>query len=312
LEESIPNSKRFAQIHFGIDMKRLLVIGASGFLGWNICRFANPNWTMYGTYYSHPIDIPDVKVIKSDVGVYKGLKKLFKQVNPTAVIHTAVVPDPNFCQENKSLSYKINTEAAINIAGLCGDLDIPCLFTSTDLVFDGLNPPYTEQDEPSPLNVYGEHKALAEIGMKRRCPSLVICRMPLMFGDPGPVASGIMLPLVRNMKLGIEVNLFVDEFRTPLSGRNATEGLMIALEKLPDIIHLGGAERVSRYEFGKLVVSVFNIPNAKLNPCRQQDVKMAAARPPDVCLDSTKAQNLGFQPNKIKESLQELLGLFHN
>jgi dTDP-4-dehydrorhamnose reductase len=200
-------------------MKRLLVTGASGFLGWNICRIAKSDWTIYGIYNSHPIDIKGVKLIKNDIGKYNDLKNLFKQVKPDAVIHMAVVPDPNFCQENQSLSYKINTEAAINIAGLCSDLVIPCLFTSTDLVFDGLNPPYREEDEPSPLNIYGEHKTLAEIGMKRRCQSLVICRMPLMFGDPGPVASGFIKPLIRNMKLGIEVNLFKNEFRTPLSGK---------------------------------------------------------------------------------------------
>jgi dTDP-4-dehydrorhamnose reductase len=58
-----------------------------------------------------------------------------------------------------------------------------------------------------------------------------------------------------------------DEYRTPLSGTNTAEGLMIALEELPDIIHLGGLERISHYEFGKLWVRIFNIPNAKLNPC---------------------------------------------
>ena len=287
-------------------MKRLLLTGASGFLGWNICQIARKDWAIYGTYHAHPIYIRDVNLVRIDLGEYKDLKSLFNHVNPEAVIHTAVVPNPNFCEENPSVSYRINTEAAINIAGLCGDLDIPCLFTSTDLVFNGVNPPYAEDDEPSPLNVYGEHKVLAEIGMKRRCKSLVICRMPLMFGDPGPVASGFLKPLIRNMQSGAEVNLFVDEFRTPVSGKSAAEGLMIALEKLPDIIHLGGMERVSRYDFGKLVASILHIPNAKLNPCRQQDVKTAAARPADVSLDSTKAQKLGFQPEKIEESLQKL------
>jgi dTDP-4-dehydrorhamnose reductase len=58
--------------------------------------------------------------------------------------------------------------------------------------------------------------------------------MPLMFGDPGPVASDFLQPLIQNMRSGNTVNLFVVEFRTPLSGKNAAEGLMIALEKLPD------------------------------------------------------------------------------
>jgi dTDP-4-dehydrorhamnose reductase len=180
------------------------------------------------------------------------------------------------------------------------------LFISSDLVFDGLNPPYSEEDEPSPLNVYGEQKLMAEIGMKNQCASIVICRMPLMFGSSGPTGSSFLQPLLRQMRSGMEVNLFVDEFRTPLSGENAVEGLMIALERLPDVVHLGGMERISRYEFGKLVMDIFNFRNAKLNPCRQQEIQMAAPRPRDVSLTNAKAMQMGFQPDPVKVSLERI------
>jgi dTDP-4-dehydrorhamnose reductase len=287
-------------------MKKLLITGASGFLGWNICQKAKSDWTIFGTFYSHSTNIAGVALVQIDLTIFKDLKELFKEIKPTAVIHTAALSDPNVCQEDHDTSYKINTEAAINIAGLCSDLKIPCLFISSDLVFDGRNPPYSEEDVPSPLNVYGEHKLIAEIGMKNRCGSLVICRMPLMFGRSGLNASSFLQPLLRQMRLGIEVNLFVDEFRTPLSATNAVDGIMIALERLPDTIHLGGLERISRYEFGKLVREVFNFQNAKLNPCRQKDVQMAASRPHDVSLTNARAIQMGFQPDPIKVSLEQL------
>lgn len=287
-------------------MKTLLITGASGFLGWNICQKAKSDWTIFGTFYLHSTNIADVALVQIDLTIFNDLKKLFRETKPAAVIHAAALSDPNFCQENPDSSYRINTEAAINIAGLCSDLNIPCLFISSDLVFDGLNPPYSEEDEPSPLNVYGEHKLMAEIGMKNRCASVVICRMPLMFGRSGPTASSFLQPLLRQMKLGIEINLFVDEFRTPLSGTNAVEGIMIALERLPDTIHLGGLERISRYEFGKLVMDVFNFRNAKLNPCRQKEIQLAAPRPRDVSLTNAKAMQMGFQPDPIKASLERL------
>jgi dTDP-4-dehydrorhamnose reductase len=81
---------------------------------------------------------------------------------------------------------------------------------------------------------------------------------------------------------------------------------MIALERLPDVIHLGGLERISRYEFGKLVMEVFDLRNAKLNPCRQQEIQMAAPRPRDVSLTSAKAMQMGFQPNPVKLSLERV------
>ena len=287
-------------------MRTLLVTGASGFLGWNICQKAKSDWTIFGTFHSHSTNIPDVALVKIDLTIFSDLKKLFRDIKPAAVIHTAALSDPNFCQKDQDTSYRMNTETAINIAGLCSDLEIPCLFISTDLVFDGLNPPYSEEDEPSPLNTYGEHKLMAEVGMKNRCASVVICRMPLMFGRPGPTASSFLQPLLLQMRSGIEVNLFVDEFRTPLSGTNAVDGLMIALERLPDIVHFGGLERISRYEFGKLAMDIFNFPNAKLNPCRQQEIRMAAPRPHDVSLTNAKAMQMGFRPDPIKVSLKSL------
>ena len=140
--------------------------------------------------------------------------------------------------------------------------------------------------------------------MKARYPDTVICRMPLMFGDAGPVAESFIQPLLTAIHSGIEVNLFVDEYRTPVSGRNAAEGMMIALNKLSGIIHLGGLERISRYEFGKMLVKLFKIEHAKFNPLKQKDINMPAPRPPDVSLDSSKAMRLGFKPNTIKIELE--------
>ena len=169
-----------------------------------------------------------------------------------------------------------------------------------------MNPPYSESDEPSPVNLYGEHKALAELGMKDRYPKAVICRMPLMYGDPGPVAVSFLQPLMDDMNSGKDVNLFTDEFRTPLSGKDAAEGLMIALGVLPDIIHLGGMERISRYDFGKMIENIFRIQGAKLNACKQNDINLSAPRPPDVSFDISKALKMGFQPNSISHELELL------
>lgn len=287
-------------------MKRLLITGASGFLGWNIIQRAKSDWIITGTFLSHSVNISDCNLIKVDLTNFHALKQLFNQIQPNAVIHTAAITDANFCQKNPLESYRINTEASINIAGLCSDLGIPCLLTSSDLIFDGLNPPYSENDEPSPVSLYGEQKAKAESGMKARYPDTVICRMPLMFGDAGPVAESFIQPLLTAIHSGIEVNLFVDEYRTPVSGRNAAEGMMIALNKLSGIIHLGGLERISRYEFGKMLVKLFKIEHAKLNPLKQKDINMPAPRPSDVSLDSSKAMRLGFKPNTIKIELEYL------
>jgi dTDP-4-dehydrorhamnose reductase len=139
-------------------MKKLLVTGASGFLGWHLCQLAKQQWDVYSTYFSHTIEIPGVTMLKVDLRDFQALKQLFQQVQPSAIIHTAAQSSPNYCQAYTAESYAINVTTSLNLAGLCADYNIPYVFTSTDLVFNGLNPPYRETDSVSPVNAYGEQK----------------------------------------------------------------------------------------------------------------------------------------------------------
>lgn len=287
-------------------MQKLLITGASGFLGWHICQIAKPEWEVYGTYYNHQLEIPGIKMLKVNLIDFQELKSIFNHIAPTAVIHTAAQSQPNFCQTHPQESQAINVTASCNIASLCADHSIPCVFTSTDLVFNGLNPPYRETDPVSPVNLYGEQKVMAEIGMLERYPQTAICRMPLMFGMETPTVTSFMQPFIQTLKAGKELNLFIDEFRTPVSAKTAAQGILLALEKVTGLIHLGGKEKISRYDFGRLLVEVFKIDDAKVQACRQQDVKMAAPRPPDVSLDSSKAFALGYKPLCIKAELAAL------
>ncbi|MBD2664697.1 dTDP-4-dehydrorhamnose reductase [Richelia sinica FACHB-800] len=288
-------------------MQKLLITGASGFLGWHICQLAQSNWDVYGTYYSHPLDIPGVKMVKVDLTNYQDTKNLIQAIHPSSIIHAAAQSQPNYCQLNPQLSRSINVTATCHLADICADQSIPFAFTSTDLVFDGLNPPYRHTDPVSPVNIYGEQKVEAEQEILARYPQATICRMPLMFGNNTPIAHSFIQPFIHTLKAGQVLNLFSDEIRTPVNGITAAQGILLALAKVQGIIHLGGRERISRYEFGKLLVEIFQLPGEQLKSCLQQDVKMAAPRPKDVSLDSSPAFELGYQPLSLREQLKSLL-----
>ncbi len=284
-------------------MQKLLITGASGFLGWHLCELASKKWDVYGTYFSHSLEIPGSKLVKVDLTDFAELKRVFQEIQPSAVIHTAALSQPNYCQTHQEESRSINVTASLNIAGLCADNSIRCVFTSTDLVFDGVKGFYKETDSVNPVNIYGEHKVMAEVGMLECYPQAAICRMPLMFGDATPTATSFLQSFLKTLQEGKELKLFTDEFRTPVNGKTAAEGLLLALEKVQGIIHLGGKERISRYDFGALLVEIFAIPNAKITASQQKDVKMAAPRASDVSLDSSKAFELGYSPLSLREQL---------
>jgi dTDP-4-dehydrorhamnose reductase len=291
-------------------MKKLLVTGASGFLGWNVIQHAMGGWDVVGICLTHSVAIPGTKILRVDITRYQDLKRTVFDIRPDAVIHAAAVSDPNTCEQNPGQTRIVNTDASIHLAGLCAALEIPCLFVSSDLVFSGTDAPYCEDDEPSPVSVYGEQKVLAEKGMRKEWPRTVVCRLPLMYGDPGPAATNFLQLLTRAVLKGQPPRLFIDEYRTPLSGRSAAQGLMIALRVIPPIVHLGGPERISRYEFGCLLADVLGVSRATIIACRQKDVDLPAKRPPDVSLDSGRAIAMGFNPGSVREELEFLRARF--
>ena len=130
-----------------------------------------------------------------------------------------------------------------------------------------------------------------------------------MFGAAPPGASSFLQTFMQTLQEGRPLQLFMDEFRTPASGMTVAKGLLLALEKVQGILHLGGCDRISRYDFGRLMVEIFDLPAERLTASRQQNVTMAAPRPPDVSLDSRKAFTLGYAPRCLREELAALRGL---
>jgi dTDP-4-dehydrorhamnose reductase len=265
---------------------------------------------VFGVFHTHPVTVPSVTALQCDLTDYHECTSLMQQTQPDAVIHAAAMVNPNHCQEHRGESRRINVDAAVSIAGLCSDAGIPCVFISTDLIFDGTAPPYCETSEPSPVSVYGEQKLEAERAMRRRHDRLTICRMPLMFGDAPPGAQSCIQPMIRALHDRTPLRLFIDEYRTPVSGTAAAAGILFALEKMVPLIHLGGRERISRCDFGYILAAALGADSAVIRPVRQAEVIMPALRPSDVSFDSAMAFGLGgrqgFNPLPLNEELARL------
>ncbi len=288
-------------------MPKLLVTGASGFLGWNLCKIAQSNWEVHGTYSQHPIEIPGVNLHQIDLTKIELIHREIDRIAPAGIIHTAAASSPNFCQNHPELSYQINVTASQVLAKICAEAKIPLVFTSTDLVFDGTKPPYRETDPASPINIYGEQKVAAEREILAVNPHANICRMPLMFGVAPSTATSFIQPWIVALQRGESLKLFIDEFRTPVSANTAAEGLLMALKMSPGTLHLSGTERISRYNFGKLLAKIFGFDVALLSPIRQRDLPMAAPRAADVSLNNDKAIALGYQVPSLTEELASIL-----
>ncbi|MEA5447311.1 SDR family oxidoreductase [Leptolyngbya sp. CCNP1308] len=283
--------------------RRLLITGASGFLGWHLARAAQATWQVEGTYHRHVPPLPGVKLHCIDLTDAIAVNDWLAQVAPDAVIHTAALSQPNRCEQEPDLSYTMNVEATRVLAQFCGSHHIPLAFTSTDQVFDGQAAPYDETSFPSPINVYGRHKVEAEAILQATHPNAAICRMPLLYGPPSPTAECFLQGFLRTLEAGQPLRLFIDEFRTPAYVEDAAAGLLLALEKASGLLHLGGPDRLSRYDFGLRLAEVFGFDTALLLPSQQAEVPMPAARPADVSSTSQRAVALGYRPRSVVAGL---------
>ena len=281
------------------NLPKCLVTGASGFLGKALLPLAAEKYRVFATSRKNRIENKQCVYGKCDLSSYSEIVAMLDQVKPDIVFHLAALSQPNACAEDPAYSLKVNFEAGVALAGLCADRSIKLVFTSTDLVFDGKNAPYSEEDSVNPISHYAEHKIMAEEGIMDRSDNALICRLPLMFG------KSTILNMMRTLDEGQKLNLFEDEFRTPLSNENAALALLEAAD-LDGLFHLGGSQRLSRLDMGTRAALILGRDQKNIRACLQKDVKMPAARPADVSLDSSKAEKAGIKLMGYDEAILKL------
>jgi dTDP-4-dehydrorhamnose reductase len=288
-------------------MKKILITGASGFLGWSLCREASKCYEVIGIYHKQCTHIPGVQTKKINLTCYKDVKKIFHEVRPDTVLHAAAASQPNFCECHPEKSYAINVHASSDLAGLSSDLSIPFMFTSTDLVFDGLTPPYSETSRVNPVSRYGEQKVKAEQEIWLRYPDSKVCRLSLLYGYSRNNSHSFGVEMVQSLKQGKQLRLFYDEIRTPVDIESAAKGLLLSLDQKEPLIHLGGSVSVSRYDMGVAIQQLLNTSPSLLDSISQKQMPMNAPRPADVSLDSSKAFSFGYQPMDIREGFRKMI-----
>jgi dTDP-4-dehydrorhamnose reductase len=257
------------------------VTGAGGLIGNYLVATAPlcaPRWQVRGLTRA-ALDLTDAAAVC----------RAFAQENPSLVIHCAALSKSPACQADPGLARRLNIDVTRQLAGLSAE--IPFLFFSTDLVFDGRKGDYIESDPVNPLSVYGETKLVAErvvLANPRHC----VVRTSLNGGVSPTGDRGFNEDLRRSWEQGRSSRLFVDEFRTPIFAGITARAVWELIESgRPGLYHLAGSERLSRWEIGQRLAERWPRLNPKLEPATVTDYR-GAPRPPDTSLNCAKLQSL--------------------
>jgi dTDP-4-dehydrorhamnose reductase len=274
---------------------RAIITGAAGLIGQYLVRSARcwaPGWDVQGLTRAQ-LDLTDRSAVAS----------AFQRHKPQLIIHCAALSRTRDCEQDPERARRINVDATATLAELAQNIRF--IFLSSGEVFDGARGWYRESDEPNPINVYGRTKLEAERVVLQN-PAHTVVRIVLTAGTSAGHDRSFVEDMCRAAKAGNDVTLYADEFRCPLPAGVIARALWeLVHHDQPGLYHLGGSERLSRWEIGELLLPWYAELRGRLVKGSARN-HAGAPRPKDLSLTCDKIQNvLSFRIPGLRSWLAE-------
>jgi dTDP-4-dehydrorhamnose reductase len=280
---------------------RVLITGASGLLGGRLCALLGERFKTVAAL--HTAEPPEgCERVPLDLGSPASLAAALDQARPDAVVHAAACADVDVCEREPERARLLNALATERLSALCLERRTRLVALSTDLVLAGDRPLADERVEPLPTLEYGRSKHAAERAVLSASPDFTVLRVALVighgFGPRSTASEGVLWALAS----GGRPLLFTDQYRTPVDAESIADAIARVLSgRGSGLFHLGGLERVSRYELGRRVALAFGFDAARLEPVEQALRPIGLPRPADCSLDITRARReLGWEPRPLE------------
>ena len=291
-------------------MKKILITGGSGLLGQYVNIEAEKFFELLSLFNSNVGNCNKFNSANADIKNFDLIKELFTSFKPDIVIHTAAItnPVPQPGQSSKEI-YATNVNATKNIAKLCRQFNAKLIYTSTDLVYAGYRGSMLSEDAKLiPASLYAETKLMAEMKIKETIENYLILRTALLYGFGLTHSRSHFHKMNDEFKNNRSVKLFTDQYRTPIELSEAAKIIvqLAQMDLVNETINLGGTERVSRFELGKILCSVAGYDKSLLQKIALDDVP-DLPRVEDVSLNTDKLQSFGIKTKTIKENILKLI-----
>jgi dTDP-4-dehydrorhamnose reductase len=290
---------------------KILITGASGLLGSNLVLSAlEAGHAIVATSKSRPLRHPEVKWQAADLAKPDALDQLMAETQPDGVIHCAALTDVDACEADPVLAFRVNRDAARMVATMARDRGAALIHISTDAVFDGMNGPYTEDDEARPVNTYGASKLQAERAVLDVHPRAVVLRTNF-YGWSPPGRRSLAEWFLEQLRHPKQCQGFTDvQVNLALANHLADAMFRIVEAELAGTYHLSSRDSMSKFEFGTRIAAAFDLDPKLIQPVEVADSGLSAKRPKDLRLDCSKIQSeLELELPTIAHGLEVMRGL---
>ena len=269
-----------------IDRPRILVTGAKGQLGEELCRILGPQ--------SIPADLPEI-----DITCWDSFQRFLEDTRPTAVINAAAYTRVDKAEDEPEQARTVNALAVRHIAKYCITNGCPLVQISTDYVFGGdqtRRTPYSEEDPPAPVNVYGATKLEGE-QEATRCPRHIIVRTCGLYGRLGANSPGNFVEtILQKARQGQVLRVVNDQVCCPSYVPHVARAILFLLEnEYWGTYHVVNSGQTTWFDFACTILELAGL-DVPCIPISSAEYPARARRPAYSVLDCSKYLHLPGAP----------------
>jgi dTDP-4-dehydrorhamnose reductase len=259
-----------------------------------------------GTVHRSPAPA-GVATVPLDLLAERSLEAALDSVRPQAILHSAAMANIDVCDREPGLATRVNTDASAALARLCARRGLRLVALSTDTVFPGTHALSREEDEPQPLMHYARTKLAGERAVLAEHDGAAVARIALVIGRGHGSRGTASETIAWALRAGRPIRLFTDQYRTPVDAESVAAAVSVLLTGAQrGVFHLGGQERISRYDLGLRVAAALGLPASPIEPALHAETPGLALRPLDASFDSTRARReLGFSPRPLDDAVRD-------
>jgi dTDP-4-dehydrorhamnose reductase len=288
---------------------KLLVLGAGGQVGHELCRLAWPAGYSIAAFDRAGLDITD----------REGVLAVVARERPDVVVNAAAYTAVDRAETEPDIAWAGNCTGPANLAAACHEAAIPLIHLSTDYVFDGSKPgPYREDDPVAPLGVYGKSKEAGDKAVRDALLQHVILRTAWVYSAHGRNFVKTMLRLGQDRPV---LRVVADQIGSPTSAGDIAAAIGAIVQQLNagsrlwGTYHFAGGGAVSWHGFAEAIFelaapwnSTGRGPPPLVEAITTADYPTPAQRPANSVLDCRRiGEVFGIVPRPWREALAEVI-----
>lgn len=291
-------------------MKRILVTGKNGQVGWELQRVLAP----FGQIFA--LDVEDMDLSKPD-----SIRNKVREIAPHIIVNPAAHTAVDKAESEPELAMAINGIAPAVFAEEAKKLGALLIHYSTDYVFDGTKvSPYVETDTPNPQSVYGKTKLAGDQAIVASGCKHIILRTSWVYGVHG---ANFIKTILRLAKEREELRIVADQYGAPTWARLLATSTAKVIERYSDeksgVYHLAPHGRTNWHLFAEIVVNLARQYDSSLahkvltiHPITTQEYPVPAKRPENSSLDVSKFEtNFTCQLPNWQDEVAECVRLLY-